>query len=64
MPLLIASLIAFLATGVYLLTADSQYAGLGRVGGTWASLLLVKHVVVLFMVILGSLSRRVDRSRV
>jgi uncharacterized membrane protein len=54
MPLLIASLVAFLATGVYLLTADPQYAGLGRVGGAWASLLLVKHVVVLFMVILGS----------
>ena len=54
MPLLIGSLIAFLATGVYLLTADPQYAGLGRVGGAWASLLLVKHVVVLFLVILGS----------
>jgi uncharacterized membrane protein len=54
MPLLIASLVAFLATGVYLLTADPQYAGPGKVGGAWASLLLVKHVVVLIMVILGS----------
>jgi uncharacterized membrane protein len=54
MPLLIASLIAFLATGVYLLTADPQYAGPGRVGGAWASLLLIKHVVVVIMVILGS----------
>jgi len=54
MPLLIASLVAFLATGIYLITADPQYAGLGKVGGTWASLLLVKHVVVVIMLILGS----------
>jgi putative copper export protein len=27
---------------------------LGKVGGTWASLLLVKHVVVVIMLILGS----------
>jgi uncharacterized membrane protein len=54
MPLLIASLIAFLATGVYLLTADPQYAGPGKRGGAWASLLLVKHVVVVIMLILGS----------
>lgn len=54
MPLLIASLVAFLATGVYLLTADPQYAGPGKVGGAWASLLLVKHVVVVIMLILGS----------
>jgi len=54
MPLLIASLVAFLGTGIYLITADPQYAGLGKVGGTWASLLLVKHVVVVIMLILGS----------
>jgi uncharacterized membrane protein len=54
MPLLIASLVAFLATGVYLLTADPQYAGPGKVGGAWATLLLIKHVVVVVMLILGS----------
>jgi uncharacterized membrane protein len=54
MPLLIASLVAFLATGVYLLTADSQYAGPGEVSGAWSSLLLVKHVVVVIMLVLGS----------
>jgi len=54
MPLLIASLVAFLGTGIYLITADPQYAGLGKVGGTWASLLLVKHVVIMIMLILGS----------
>jgi uncharacterized membrane protein len=54
MPLLIVSLVGFLATGVYLLTADPQYSGLGKVGGTWASLLLVKHVVIVIMLILGS----------
>ena len=54
MPLLIASLVAFLATGVYLLTADPQYAGPGKVGGAWASLLLVKHIVVVIMLVLGS----------
>ncbi|OGO56314.1 MAG: hypothetical protein A2V85_10720 [Chloroflexi bacterium RBG_16_72_14] len=54
MPVLLASLVALLATGVYLMTADPQYAGPGIVRDSWASLLLVKHVVIVIMLFVGS----------
>ena len=54
MPFLLASLAAFLATGIVLQTADPRYAGLGQVQGAWASLLLVKHLVVVALLFVGS----------
>ncbi|MEW5989909.1 MAG: hypothetical protein AB1736_01010 [Chloroflexota bacterium] len=54
MPLIIGSLIVFLATGIYLMVSDPAYGGLGDVGGsTWATLFLVKHLVVGAMVGVG-----------
>ena len=54
LPVIIASLTIFLATGVYLMGADARYGGVGNVtGSTWASLFLVKHLVVVVMVGLG-----------
>jgi len=54
LPVIIASLAVFLATGIYLMTADPQYAGPGKVSGsTWATLILAKHGVVAVMVGLG-----------
>jgi len=54
LPVIIVSLIVFLATGVYLMGADVRYGGVGNVtGSTWATLFLVKHLVVLVMVGLG-----------
>ena len=51
---IIASLIVFLATGVYLMGADARYGGVGNVtGSTWATVFLVKHLVVAVMVGLG-----------
>ena len=53
-PLIIGSLAIFLATGVFLMTTDPRYGGVGSVtGSTWATLFLVKHVVVLAMVGVG-----------
>ena len=50
-PFVVGSLVVFLATGVYLMVTDSQYGGIGDVtGSTWATLFLVKHLVVGLMV--------------
>jgi uncharacterized membrane protein len=54
LPMIFGSLAIFLATGVFLMANDARYGGVGDVSGsTWATLLLVKHVVVLAMVGLG-----------
>lgn len=55
LPLVIGSLAVFLATGIYLMGADARYAGVGSIGSTWASVLLVKHIVVIAMVGVGLL---------
>jgi uncharacterized membrane protein len=55
MPVLVASLVAFLATGIYLTTGDARYSGPGNVNDAWSTLLLVKHVVIVGMLALGSL---------
>lgn len=53
LPLIIGSLAVFLATGIYLMGADARYGGVGSIGSTWASVLLVKHIVVIAMVGVG-----------
>lgn len=53
MPFVIASLIAFLATGIYLLGNDARYGGVGSLDSTWATALLVKHGVIVGMLVLG-----------
>jgi uncharacterized membrane protein len=54
LPVIIGSLAVFLATGVYMMGADVRYGGVGNVtGSAWATLLLVKHLVVGVMVALG-----------
>lgn len=53
-PVIVVSLVVFLATGVYLMVTNSQYGGVGNVtGSTWATLFLVKHAVILAMVGVG-----------
>ena len=54
MPLLITSLVVFLATGVALLTGDPRYAGAGSINDDWATLLLLKHVLIVGMLVVGS----------
>ena len=53
LPVIVGSLVIFLATGVYLMGADTRYSGVGEITDAWSSLLLVKHVVVAVMVGLG-----------
>jgi uncharacterized membrane protein len=53
-PIIIGSLAIFLATGIFLMTTDSRYGGVGNLAGsTWATLFLVKHVLVLAMAGVG-----------
>lgn len=53
-PAIVGSLVIFLATGVYLMTTDPRYGGVGNVtGSAWATLFLIKHIVVLVMVGVG-----------
>jgi uncharacterized membrane protein len=50
-PVILGSLVIFLATGVFLMTTDSRYGGVGDVASsTWSSLLLGKHLVIGVMV--------------
>jgi uncharacterized membrane protein len=54
LPVLVGSVIVFLATGVYLMGIDPKYGGVGNVtGSTWATLFLVKHLLVVGFVGLG-----------
>lgn len=53
-PVIVGSLVIFLATGVFLMTTDARYGGVGNVAGSaWATIFLVKHVIVGAMVGLG-----------
>ncbi len=53
-PFLLLSVAIFIVTGAYLLVADPHYAGLGNVSGSsWATLMLVKHLLVAGLVGLG-----------
>lgn len=54
LPLLVLALLVLVATGAYLLTADTRYSGVGDVSSSpWATILLVKHLLVAAMVGLG-----------
>jgi len=52
-PVIVGSLIVFLATGVYLMVTSSRYGGVGDLGSPWATIFLIKHLVVGAMVALG-----------
>jgi voltage-gated potassium channel Kch len=54
MPILVGMLVVFFVTGVTLLTGDSRYTGAGSIQSNWATLLLVKHVLIVGMLVLGS----------
>lgn len=51
---IIAALIVFALTGIYLMVSEDSYAGLGHLfANTWTILIVSKHVLVLFMAVLG-----------
>jgi len=50
---LYVSLGVFIITGVYLLTADPSYRGIGNFSNLWAALMLVKHIIIVGMIVAG-----------
>jgi hypothetical protein len=53
------SVLAFIATGTYLMVVDGQYLGLGAIGNAWSWLVIAKHVLVLALI---AMSIYADRS--
>ena len=54
LPVVVAALVAFLATGVYLTVSDDRYGGAGNVVGSgWATIITLKHVLVAVVLGLG-----------
>ena len=53
LPIVLAGIVTFIITGIYLLVRDGRYAGVGSFASTWSTLMLVKHLVVVAMVALG-----------
>jgi putative copper export protein len=54
LPLILVSIGVFLVTGTYLLLTDDRFLGLGHFfGGTWSTLIVVKHVLVVALVGIG-----------
>ncbi len=50
LPLIALAVVAFIATGAWLMLTDEQYLGLGTAPGTWGALILAKHAIVLALV--------------
>jgi len=48
-----ASLLAFIATGIYLMIVDPNYLGIGDFGNPWSIAMLVKHLLIVAMIGLG-----------
>jgi uncharacterized membrane protein len=58
LPLVLISVVLFIATGTWLLVVNDRYAGLGDVfANTWATLMLLKHLAVILLVASASRSR-------
>lgn len=54
LPVVVAALVAFLATGVYLTVSDARYGGAGNVAGSsWNAIITLKHGVVVLVLGLG-----------
>ena len=53
LPIVLAGIVTFIITGIYLLVRDGRYAGIGSFASTWSTLMLVKHLVIVAMVALG-----------
>jgi uncharacterized membrane protein len=62
LPLVLIAIIMFVVTGVYLLVIDDQYTGVGNFSGTWSTMMLVKHLVVVAMVVMGVVVDRLARA--
>lgn len=54
LPAIVAALVVFFATGVYLTGSDQRYGGAGAIASPWAGAILVKHGVIVVMVLIGA----------
>ena len=52
-PWIYASLLIFMATGIYLMFADPNYRGVGDFGNFWSVMVLVKHLLIVGMIGIG-----------
>lgn len=52
-PISNLSLVALIVTGLFQMTADPNYDGFLTFDNTWSRILLVKHIVIVFMAMLG-----------
>ncbi len=50
---LLASLLVFVVTGIYLMLVNESYHGVGRFDNAWSVLMLTKHLLIFVMVGLG-----------
>jgi uncharacterized membrane protein len=53
MPFVLLTVVLFLATGSYLLVTNPSYEGLGNFGSTWATLMLIKHGLIVVLIAVG-----------
>jgi len=54
LPLVLLAVVLFALTGTYLLVVNPDYTGLGRFfDNTWATLMLIKHALVIILVGVG-----------
>ncbi len=51
---LYGSLVVFGVTGIYLMLVSPHYLGVGKFVNAWSILMLIKHILVLVMIGLGS----------
>ena len=55
LPLIVAAIVVFLGTGLYLMLSDARFSGFGHFfGSTWSTLIVIKHVVVVALVGVGA----------
>lgn len=50
---LYASLLLFTITGIYLTFVDSNYLGIGNFSNPWATMMLIKHILIIAMIAAG-----------
>jgi uncharacterized membrane protein len=55
LPFVLLAVAIFVVTGTYLLVSNPAYRGLGSFTTTWATLMLIKHLLVIGLVGLGVL---------
>ncbi len=54
LPVVVGSFVVFLATGIYMTGGDARYGGPGSIDSPWATIVLVKHGVIVVMLALGA----------